>query len=389
VKLLFVIENDQPHASGGGYYAPFKFAEFLARRGHVVEVYAVHDLGWVAPAPGLRVRYRPSIPRRNRFLRKMDKMLAAACDRTLLEPRTRALRPDWILGVFKESAIKAVALGRRHGARVANFVYECPPWLEETAGGPLPEPDDGGYTRDLWERTRRAYVDSDILFPNSELARSWNARWVGREVAEPIYPGIDAAQMPIAPVSGPAAGAGPRRILYVGRLAPAKNVDLLIRAHQALDHPGAELHICGEGPEEGRLRSLAGGRPDVVFHGFVGERDLWALYRGADLVVCPSSFEGFGMPPMQALYFGKPCLVSDIPIFRSVYGDHVEYFPRHDLAGLTAALRRLLADAPYRARRGRDGRAFVLDRFTWSGAAAGIEAALLAHEGRVPAAGIR
>ena len=134
MKLLFVVENNQPHASAGGYYALFKFADFLARRGHETLLYAVNDRAWGRPSRELRIVYRPSIPRRNRALRKLDKMLAAACDRLILARETRALRPDWILGVFTESAIKAAALGRRHGARVANFIYECPPWVREKVG---------------------------------------------------------------------------------------------------------------------------------------------------------------------------------------------------------------------------------------------------------------
>ena len=378
MKLLFVIENDQPHASGGGYYAPFKFAEFLARRGHEVLLYAVHDLGWIVPASGLRVVYRPSVPRAGRFLRKADKLLASACDRLILERLGRRFEPDWVLGVLKEPAIKATALARRIGARAANFVYECPPWLREMAGDEAYRREYVGYTRDLWERTRRAYLDSDLLFPNSELARQWNARWLdGKEVAAPIHPGIDPEQMPMSDEEGAPRRPGPPRVLYVGRLAPGKNVHDLVAACLRLQ-PAPELHVCGEGPELKRLRAAASGSPAVHFHGFVSEQALWSHYRDADLVVCPSSFEGFGMPPMQALYFRRPCLVSDIPIFRSVYGDTLEYFPLGDVEALTASLRRLLADEPYRHRRGRHGREFVLRQFTWAEGARRIEAALLA-----------
>jgi len=388
MRLLFVIENDEPHASGGGYYAPFKFAEFLARRGHDTLVYATHDLGWVEAGSGLRVIYRPSLPRSNRSLRKVDKVVASLSRRLLLERAARAHRPDWVLGVFKESAITAVAVGRRVGARIANFVYECPPWLRDMAGDGAYEREYRGYTRDVWEKTRRAYLDSDLLFPNSELSRQWNSRWLGgREVAEPIHPGIDTALMPAGdPDAAPPAGRR-AQVLYVGRLAPTKNVDRLVAACLSIDPP-PELHICGEGPEMGRLRALAMGHGSVVLHGFVSEVALWERYREADLVVSPSSFEGFGMPPMQALYFGKPCLVSDIPIFRSVYGDHLEYVPPGDVAALAAAVRRLLADPAYRRARGTAGRRFILERFTWQEAARRIEAAL-ATVSPLPPAGAR
>jgi glycosyltransferase involved in cell wall biosynthesis len=386
MRLLFIVDNDEPHASGGGYYAPFKFAEFLARRGHSVTICAVHDLGWVSGAPGLRLRFRPSIPRRNRLLRKMDKMLAAACDRLILSRELDRLRPDWVFGVLTHSAIKAATLGRRHGARVANFVYETPPWLEEAYGREAYERENRGYVRDLWERTRRAYLDSDLLIPNSELAGRYCSCWLGgRQVSEAIPPGVDPDQMPFADAAvakdGAApAGARPPRILAVGRLAKDKRLDTLVAAWLRLDFP-TELHIVGEGPERQRLAAQAGGRKDATFHGFVSDPVLWALYRDTDLVVCPSAFEGFGMPPMQALYFAKPCLASDLPVFRSLYGDRLDYFPAGNVEALAAGIRRLLADPEGRARRGREGRADILDRFTWTGAAARIEATLRRHDG--------
>ena len=386
MRLLFVIDNDEPHASGGGYYAPFKFAQFLARRGHEVRVHAAHDLGWVKPEPRLELTFRPTLPRRTRLLRKADKLLAHAADRLLLARAATAFNPDWVLGVLKESAIKAVAVGRACGARVANFVYETPLWLREMAGEEAYEREYTGYTRDLWERTRRAYLESDLLFPNSALAGEWAARWLdGRAVAAPIHPGIDPGEMPVAPereASGRAAGAGAGAgregagsILYVGRLAPLKRVADHVEACGRID-PMPALDLVGEGPEAARLRALAGGRPEVRFHGFVDDPTLWRMYAATDLVVCPSAFEGFGMPPMQALWFGKPCLVSEIPIFRSLYGDRVDYFPLADVPALAASIRRLLADPAGRAQRGADGRRFVLENFTWEESARRIEAAL-------------
>ena len=142
------------------------------------------------------------------------------------------------------------------------------------------------------------------------------------------------------------------------------------------------LHICGEGPEENRLKNMVQKGDPVFFHGFISDAELWSHYRSCDLVIFPSSFEGFGMPPMQALYFSKPCLVSDIPIFRSVYGDFLEYFPHADLERFVCAIEKLLSDRDYRLRRGQAGREYVLKHFTWSGAAEKIETVLTDVSGR-------
>lgn len=377
MKLFFIIENTLPHASGGGYYAVFRYAEFLARRGHTVTVYAVHKFEWVRPVQGLSIVYRPHIPRHNRVLRKLDKYVERVTDSTHLERLIRKLQPDWIFGVLKEQAIKAVEMGRRTGVPVANFVYEVPLWLEE-AGGERFTKVYTGYFRQLWERTRDAYLASQLLFPTSEMSGDYASRWLdGKAVTEPIYPGIDIEELP-----PPAQDLQPRgmpSVLYVGRLAPLKNVDLLIRAvKRSASQP--RCHIVGAGPEMGNLRKLAGSSENIVFHGIVSDDRLWAMIQATDILIYPTSFEGFGMPPMQAFYCGKPCIASDIPILRSIFGDMIDYFPHGDEAALAARIDELLADPAYRDKRGREGREAVLQRFTWKLAAERIEANLLAYK---------
>ena len=377
MKLFFIVDNNEPHASGGGYYAIFKFAEFLARRGHSVFIYAVHDLGWVSNNENLRVYYRPSIPRRNRLLRKLDRLLETVCDRWLLPRLARQFVPDWVLGLLKESAIKAVELGRRCKRPVANFIYECPPWLREIYGEAMYEASNHGYTRRLWERTRDAYLASDVLFPNSELSRQYNQAWLGSvTVSPPIYPGIDEAQMPF---DGPSEKSHDRSVLFVGRLVPEKNVQHLIEAWRKLP-PDIVLHIAGSGPLLATFKAQAADLPNVIFHGYVSDDRLWALYRGAKLLVCPTQFEGFGMPPMQALYFEKPCLASDLPILHSIYGDHIDYFPMGDTVALAQRVLHILKDVAYAKENGERGRHFVLKNFTWQIAAATIEKNLQAFD---------
>ncbi|HKP95031.1 MAG TPA: glycosyltransferase family 4 protein [Fibrobacteria bacterium] len=378
LRLLFIIENDQPHAAAGGCYAIYKFGEFLARRGHSVHIYGVHDMHWVRTDANLSLSFRPNLPRRGRILTKLDRMLSRFGERWLLPRTIRRLRPDWILGFLTYSAIKAEALGRSFRVPVANFVYECPPWMREVYGEEMFRNFADPFTRRLWDSTRRAYLGSRILFPNSALSREYNSGWLdGKTVAEPIHPGIDPEQMPYqAPETEPVRlDISRKHLLFVGRLVKSKHVDDLIAASRRLDH-AVELHVCGSGPEMAGLKSQAAGSPFIHFHGFVSDGDLWSLFRQCDLVVYPTEFEGFGMPPMQALYFGKPCLASDLAIFRSVFGDRLEYFPLGQVADLTAAIERLLGNPGYCRRRGEEGRQFVLEHFTWARAAETIERTL-------------
>ena len=376
MKLFFIVENDQPHAAGGGFYSLFKFAEFLARRGHSIFIYGVHDMHWVKPGSNLKLLFRPKLPRRSGLLTKLDRRLSKFCEGWILAPALRKFRPDWILGVLTHSAIKAEGLGRRYQIPVANFIYECPPWMEEVWGVETFKRGYDSFTRQLWDKTRSAYLGSKVLFPNSALSREYNASWLeGKAVAEPIYPGVDPDQMPyLVDQVTETLPLNPNRkhILCVGRLVESKNVHHLISAFKKL-HVEAELHLCGTGSEMQALKDQSAQLPFIHFHGFVSDALLWSLYRQCDLVAYPTGFEGFGMPPMQALYFGKPCLASDLAVFRSIYGDMLEYFPLGNVDALAQSIDRLLSDPDYCRRRGEAGRLYVLENFTWAIAAERIE----------------
>jgi glycosyltransferase involved in cell wall biosynthesis len=102
------------------------------------------------------------------------------------------------------------------------------------------------------------------------------------------------------------------RIAYVGRLAPQKGVDLLVRALAGL--PGVELDVYGEGPLHGSLQRLAdetGVASRIHWHGF--RQDPWALAAAVDVVAVPSRFEGHSMVVLEALARGHVVVATDIP----------------------------------------------------------------------------
>ena len=377
MKLFFVIDNNQPHASGGGFYALFMFASALAKQGHQVFIYAVHDLGWLNESDNLTLYYRPTINRSNRISRKLDKGLERVCDDYLLPKLITKFQPDWLLGVLKESAIKAVKLAQKHRVCVANFIYECPPWLRELYGEEAYQAGNKGYTKRLWEETKKAYKASDVLFPNSILSQSYNQRWLdGKIVSNPIYPGIDVETMPF---EGESEKIDQSSVLFVGRLVEDKNVPFLIKAWKRLPQH-ITLNIVGTGPLMTALKEQAKELRNIVFHGYVNDQTLWRFFRSTDLLVCPTKFEGFGMPPMQSLYFEKPCLASDLPILQSIYGDYIDYFPLNDEQALIKGVLRLLKDTEYAHKKGREGREFILENFTWDQSAEGIVKALSAFK---------
>jgi glycosyltransferase involved in cell wall biosynthesis len=154
---------------------------------------------------------------------------------------------------------------------------------------------------------------------------------------------------------------GPVRILGVGRLAREKGFDLLIRA--AADLP-AELVLAGSGPEETRLRALAG--PNVQFLGYVDRDELPALYATADVLAAPSRSEPWGMALNEGALAGLPLVSTEATgAAHDLIEDGKNGFriPPDDVEALEQALRLIVEDEAFRTSAGERSRE-IGTRFT-------------------------
>jgi len=130
-------------------------------------------------------------------------------------------------------------------------------------------------------------------------------------------------------------------LLCVSTSHPHKNLDRLLRVYKgAKDMPG--LVITGvRGFAAKDVEKLAGG--SVRLTGWIPRDQLYELFRGARGFIYPSTFEGFGMPVLEAMAAGVPVACSDIPPLREVAGSTVHYFDPSSDTALRDALERLAA----------------------------------------------
>ncbi len=186
-------------------------------------------------------------------------------------------------------------------------------------------------------------------------------------------------------------GLAGRFVLHVGTIEPRKNLELLIevwRGWIAEDAAAPALVLCGrDGWKSDDLRpTLARAEADGWLRrpGYVDDARLAALYRHALAVVCPSLYEGFGLPLVEALAMGTPVVASDIPVFREVAADAAVFLPPDDAPAWKRALAELAADPAMRRRLGALGRKRAR-AFDWSSAADRTRA-VLQRAARRPAA---
>ncbi|WP_089155513.1 glycosyltransferase family 4 protein [Micromonospora sp. NBS 11-29] len=184
-------------------------------------------------------------------------------------------------------------------------------------------------------------------------------RVVPNRVAPPLA--LDADAVATADAWLAARRVVPPYLLYLGNLHPRKNVPLLIRAFRQVqrDTPALSRHrlvIAGgrwwRGDQE---RVAAAGSDRVVFLGRVDDAVRARLLGGADALAYVSLFEGFGLPPLEAMAHGTPVLASATTSLPEVCGDAALLVDPADGAAVAGGIARVLTDGSLRARLRRDG----------------------------------
>jgi glycosyltransferase involved in cell wall biosynthesis len=153
--------------------------------------------------------------------------------------------------------------------------------------------------------------------------------------------------------------------LYVGSLEPRKNVGCLLKAWSAASLNEWKLVIVGDRRRIFENVQLRKDLPGVQFTGRLEERQLTALYSAAQVFVSPTIYEGFGLPPLEAMASGCPCLVSEIPAHREVCGEAPIYVAAASVCDWVDALRCAAAWSPNERKRRRDLGLQVASRFCW------------------------
>ncbi|MER3428684.1 MAG: glycosyltransferase family 1 protein [Pyrinomonas sp.] len=238
----------------------------------------------------------------------------------------------------------------------------------------------------------------DLAFehlPETFRRRSWmqlrlTVRWTTKRAAQIIVPseytrrdliatyGIAPDRITVTPLAAasrfaPVEAARVRRvcarygiqgayILAVGSIQPRKNLGRLFAAYERLQRKSAQgnlprLVVVGKRAWlfETTLRAAERLGDRVLFTGYVPEEDLPPLYAGALCFVYPSFFEGFGLPPLEAMQCGTPVLVGNRTSLPEVVGEAGLMVNPFDEAELAEALERLIEDASLRAELSRRG----------------------------------
>ena len=160
-------------------------------------------------------------------------------------------------------------------------------------------------------------------------------------------------------------------VLYAGNIKPHKNLVRLIEAFEGLRRDGFEdLKLLIIGDEISKWPALRHAvhkhklHKHVRFLGFLTDETLAALYRLAAVFVFPSLYEGFGLPPLEAMASGTPVVTSNLSSLPEVVGDAAVLVDPYDALDIKEGIKRVLTDPALRAELVRKGLARARE-FSW------------------------
>ena len=141
-------------------------------------------------------------------------------------------------------------------------------------------------------------------------------------------------------------------LLTVGTIEPRKNLQVTLKAYSLLkqqleDSPHLVI-VGGKGWGDVRLVEAIrefGIEKQVEVLGFIPDEQLWQLYREAEMLIYPSLYEGFGLPPLEAMAVGCPVITSNVSSLPEVVGDAGILVDPHNPQEIAEAMKRILQDA--------------------------------------------
>lgn len=167
-------------------------------------------------------------------------------------------------------------------------------------------------------------------------------------------------------------------LLYVGTIEPRKNLVRLLHAYEQLkDEMGIPHQLVlagGNGWNNEEIFQTAQGskyRESILFTGYVSVAEKNTLYAHAAAFVFPSIYEGFGIPPLEAMHFGCPVVCADAASLPEVVGAAAQFVDPINEASIVEGIWRVISDSAYREGLIQRGKRQV-QRFSWDTSARGL-----------------
>lgn len=217
---------------------------------------------------------------------------------------------------------------------------------------------------------------SDFIITGSNYTKDeiLNITNFSPEQVKVIYHGVDHELFKVNKALRPKTDLSDKYIVTVGSIEPRKNLKSLIKAYNNLDKSFKKefkLVIVGfNGWNNAEILELINkDKENIIYCGYLPDEELVAVYNNASLFVYPSFYEGFGLPPVEAMACGVPVIVSNSSSLPEVGKDAVVYCDPHDVEDIKYKIEIVLQDSNLQKKMSDSGLKRAKE-FTWDKSAA-------------------
>ncbi len=289
----------------------------------------------------------------SRHLKRMDPSIEILCPHNIVQTEWAEELDAKIIGSLKGHAWEQISLARHLKQQKSNPILFSP-----ANTGPM------GYTHQF-------LVMHDLAYIVSPKAYSWRFRlWYRfltrhltkrvpmiatvsdftrkeiisyfpcvKEKIHVVYNGLSNFPQDIKPSSN-----NPY-FLVVGSLYPRKNIPFIINAFSQLPSDNRpRLKLVGSTSRSFKREHYTNLPDDIELIGHANDYQLASLYANASALLFPSLYESFGLPPVEAMSFGTPCLVSDIPVLHEILNDAAIYLDPQSTNAWIDAMQTIIID---------------------------------------------
>lgn len=230
---------------------------------------------------------------------------------------------DIIIGIPNMSAQYAKIYSEKWKIPFYCYMFESPNYVSMFRDGI-------DSTEEYWKSFKKAIESADVRISPSKISSEYLKKWIGidNDTFKVIYPCVNEN----VKITNNIFNEYKDDIIFIGRSAKFKNpIEIIVE----LNRRGwkGTVHVVGKIWDLNEFKNVVKKfkNTSVKIHGNVNDVTKFKLIKSCKLLIFPSKFEGFGMPPLEAIFCKKPCIAYKIPVLEEVYGDKIVY-PKENTA---------------------------------------------------------
>ena len=232
------------------------------------------------------------------------------------------LNADLVVGCPVVGGIYAHEYAKKFNLPLYLIMFESPNWISKFRDGA--DSDEA-----FWTSYKKCLLESDKIMVPSHESKLHLLKWLkvdGRDV-DVIYPCINevvANKVKLEQKCKKNIDGARKNLIFITRMIPAKSPLSMIKK---LDKNKFSFTLIGKiwTDQKNIIDKLIEDGYLINICGSMNDYEKFKLINDSDIMIFPTKFEGFGMPPMEALYFNKPVIAYDLPVLREIYGDKINY----------------------------------------------------------------